>query len=215
MVSIVTPTLGNRPQFLKLCKRYVDRQTVQCEHVIVDDAQEVFPTDLTWRYKKGFERATGEVIIVMEDDDWYHQMYVEWMVARWKANGKPDIFGIADSHYYHVGENLYWHSQHPGRSSMCALLIRKDAKIDFPADSEIWLDLHVCKKLKGVFEVPPFPLVVGIKHGIGQCGGVGHKKNFSLYQKNNNFLRNAIGADIQLYSEIINQSKNVNITYTR
>jgi hypothetical protein len=50
-------------------------------------------------------------------------------------------------------------------------------------------------------------LVVGIKHGIGQCGGVGHRKNFSQYKADPNWLKNNIGADYQKYLHLAKKSQ--------
>ena len=202
MVAAITPTLGKRPEFMELCRHYVARQTVKCEHIVVDTPQHIYPTDLTYRYRIAFERARKKghkVAVVFEDDDWYHPQYVERLLAFWEASGKPDVVGIADSHYYHIGGELYWHSKHEGRSSMCAMLINLESNLNLPDDFEIWLDIHMCRNQKGSYFVPPFPLVVGIKHGIGVCGGVGHNKGFSQYKHDKNWLKNTIGSDFQNY----------------
>jgi hypothetical protein len=211
-IAAITPTLGKRPEFMNLCRNYVERQTVKCEHIIVDDKQILFPTDLTWRYKLGIERAKAigcEVAIIFEDDDWYHPEYAQRLIEFWKQSGRPQVAGIADSHYFHIGFNKYWHSKHPGRSSMCAMLLNLNHDFNLPVLTEIWLDIHLCQKNTGAYFVPPFPLVVGIKHGIGQCGGVGHRKNFAQYIYNTDWLKDHIKEDIKLYKNLSIKSKMV------
>jgi hypothetical protein len=210
MVAAITPTLGKRHDFMQLCREYVRRQTVKCEHIVVDEPQTIFPTDLTYRYKAAIEKAKAKgctVAVVFEDDDWYHPEYVERLLNFWEQSGKPEVVGISDSHYYHIGTNQYWHSVHAGRSSMCAMLLRLDVEFKFPVESEIWLDIHLCKAHQGAYFVPPFPLVVGIKHGIGQCGGVGHRKNFSQYKADPNWLKNNIGNDFEKYIPLARKSQ--------
>jgi hypothetical protein len=210
-VGVLVPTLGNRPNLLEFAKRRISEQTYQPDFIeIVDDSQIVKPTDLTWRYRLGVDRLLSkgaDVIIFWEDDDWYSKNYIETLLREWRNNGHPPIFGIEFSLYYHILAQRYWMSLHPRRASAMSTMVTSAGISDFawPNDSEIWLDIHLWKKIQGV-AVSIRPLVaVGIKHGLGECGGVGHNRAFKKYDgidRNYKYMESIVGEDIEFYKKI-------------
>jgi hypothetical protein len=51
------------------------------------------------------------------------------------------------------------------------------------ADSESFVDLYLWQKLKGASVTVQQPLCIGIKHGIGLCGGGGHVNKWASFNK--------------------------------
>ena len=216
-VGVVIPTRNNRPAFLKQCLEYVKRQTHPiAKTVVVDYDQKTFPNDLAERYQYGFAQVTDcDLVFLIEDDDWYRADYIARMVERWEFHGKPDIYGINDSLYYHIFSQRYWHSVHPGRASAYSTAMRPNAPLNWERLDPLWMDIGIWEQLKGVAEDLPHRISVGIKHGIGDCGGVGHFAGF--YERKDptgisadhdyEQLREWIGADIEFYLQVIRSKK--------
>jgi hypothetical protein len=71
----------------------------------------------------------------------------------------------------------------------------------WPENDFVFLDIPLWHHLKGhLFNAE---LSVGIKHGIGKTGGVGHKDNWVQYSKDNDWaiLRKWIGQDSEFYEQ--------------
>jgi hypothetical protein len=55
-------------------------------------------------------------------------------------------------------------------------LINTNLDVNWCDDNDVFLDLHLWKKHKGITFTPEKPISLGIKHGIGLCGGSGHNR---------------------------------------
>lgn len=209
MIGVLVPTLpGVRPKFLEQCTKYIDRQNVKVKCEIVNDILPALePSDITMRYRLGFERLRDcEIVFLMEDDDFYRADYIETLYKAWIENDKPDLIGYETSIYYHLLNRKWWVSQHPGRASAMASGVRPEALLDFKwgADNDPWFDISLWKQLKGL--ALPFPNEVpclGIKHGFGKHGGVGHNQSFHRYDhqddKGYSYLKSIVGDDLPFY----------------
>jgi len=210
-VAVVTPHHDTRRAvFLDRLRYYMERQTMQPDMwIIVDDEFSTGVTDLTKRVRIGCERAKqqgADVVLIMEDDDWYHSDYIKTMVGWWVSHGRPQIFGIGYTLYFHLAGRV-WHSDHKGRASLMSTLVSVDAleRFTWPADEYVWLDIELWKQLKGRTVEPQRFYSVGIKHGIGLCGGVGHNKGFSKYKPDpawSNLKRHLPASDIEFYKSL-------------
>lgn len=110
-VTLITPT-GDRPEAWALCEKWMARQTRQPDRWLVgDDGEE--PTVFTMgqqvhrvaslpkgskkaRVRRNFAQLLGhcpvsydDVIVSIEDDDWYAPTYIEEMVAALERAGPP------------------------------------------------------------------------------------------------------------------------------
>lgn len=183
-IGIVTPTRGDRPAFLEFCRRQQERQSVQADMIsIVDYPPESNEFDLIPRYRRGFEelfRRGCDVALLWEDDDWYCPEYVRIMVDEWIDAGKPDLFGINETLYYNIRIKMYQWLRHPGRASAMASMATKAVLgINFGQENGVWMDLAMWQEIKNSKAIPmPDGVVIciGIKHGVGRCGGMGHRQ---------------------------------------
>lgn len=194
-VAIVVPTRGDRPDFLDHCKRMIHRQTYSPDEVIFVDYEPKKRNivDLTARYRKGIDIARKRgcnLIFFWEDDDWYDENYLEWMIVNWKNSDKPEVFGINVSYYFNLLSMRGTMFDHLGRSSMfCTALHIHENKwnsLEWPHDEERFLDLWMWRKwTKLARTAVPFPMdkiyTVGIKHGTGMLGGGGHEVSSNIY----------------------------------
>ncbi|MES2397943.1 MAG: hypothetical protein V4549_18165 [Bacteroidota bacterium] len=198
-IGVLVITRGDRPKFLAHSKYLMDQQTIQPDIIeIVDDKPLSDKVDITYRYRIGCERLFkkgADVIIFIEDDDFYRNDYIELMVKNWLENGAPELFGLSTTIYYNLMTNMYTHLSHPGRASMMSTMISKQAKIEWGEDSYAYTDMILWKQLKGVAVKLNETIAIGIKHGIGLCGGGGHTLNwgaYNLHDATKEFLRSNV-----------------------
>ena len=181
-IGVLTPDRGDRPKFLEHAKYLVSVQTLQPDVIeIVDGAPLSNQFDITYRYRTGSQRLFNkgvDVILFLESDDFYSANYIETMVKKWIEKKEPLIFGLANTIYYSLRQKKYSILKHRGRASMMSTMISRDAVINWGEDNYPFTDLTLWNQLKGIAIEDESGLCIGIKHGIGLCGGEAHKRNF-------------------------------------
>lgn len=183
IVTALTVTRGDRPQFLDLQTKMLESQNCNFQHILIDYKPKSKYNDVTERYKLGFEQAFNDLksdfVVVMEDDDYYAPNYISSMVKLWRNSGYPDALGFDNSWYYHLERKEYDNLKHPGRASMFNSCFTKAVLgCDFGDPTDPFLDIRLWKQLQGQSISISDVLCVGIKHGRGMTSGAGHKKNF-------------------------------------
>jgi glycosyltransferase involved in cell wall biosynthesis len=123
-VSCIMPT-ANRPQFLRYAIDYFLQQDyLDSELIILDDGKEssqlFIPENARIRYfykdyeqllgtKRNFccEQANGEIIVHLDDDDWYEK---DWITSQVEAllNSDADITGLCDVDFFLNTSNQHW-----------------------------------------------------------------------------------------------------------
>lgn len=209
-IGILVPDRGDRTEFLRNCRRMIDRQTLQPVEVeIVNDPPRSEAIDIGWRYKIGYQRLQNknlDLIAFIENDDWYHPEYLEIMAKMWEETGKPLLLGTDYTVYYHLKLKKYFTFHHTNRSSAMNTVIRPNIdNIDWGQEFDPYTDMHLWTKIgkefgdRIVFH-PDKHISVGIKHAIGKTGGFAHKfpdddgLDFSARYENddNGFLQSVI-----------------------
>lgn len=207
-IGVLIITRGDRPKFLEQAKKMLANQTLKPNEIcIVDDKPLSDEVDITYRYRIGFERLKDkvDVIILWEDDDFYSPKYIEKMFTAWVDNGKPLLFGIGETIYYHLQLKAFSIIKHDERASAMSTMVSTKLDIDFPKDNETFFDIHLWKNYKGVTFIPKEVINIGIKHGIGKCGGKGHLCNFKYNNDDDNmlFLKNHVTEEsFKFYNEV-------------
>lgn len=184
-VGVIIPDRNDRQKFLEHCKFMLSKQTMQ--PTFIEVVNFVNPTnnfDLTQRVRIGFDRLKNicDCVLIIENDDYYSENYIETMVNTWIELGKPELLGTDYTYYYHVFKKQYRKLVHKGRASLMNTLINTNLNVNWCDNNEVYLDLHIWKKHNGMTFTPEVPIAVGIKHGIGLCGGNGH--NGMQFQEN-------------------------------
>lgn len=212
-VGIIIPDRGDRPEFLKNCLRMLAAQTLQPFVTLIID----FPPtdnniDITKRYRIGYEemRKKGvDVIALWENDDWYAPNYLETMLKKWIEAGMPDIFGTDNTIYYHIKLFALHTMFHVERSSAMSTFIKPGLFFNWCPDDEPYTDMHLWATLKGKVFRPEKLICLGIKHGVGLCGGYSHVTKlhrFTQIDLNKDFLRNNLDeTSFEFYSNYFNQ----------
>lgn len=181
---------------LRMLKSQTFQPTI-IEHV--NDVPLNDDVDITYRYRKGYERLRNkglDVIALWENDDWYAPNYLETMVSEWVKAGKPDLLGTSYTIYYHLKLSAHFTMHHMERSSAMSTLIKPDLEFKWCNDFEPYTDIHLWNPntgLKGMVFVPNTHLCLGMKHDVGKCGSFGHStKKFFRYTEQDadkNFLK--------------------------
>ena len=211
-IGVIIPDRGDRPELFENCLRMVEAQTLKPERIcVMGYTPESDKCDITQRYRRGYNHLCGkdlDIIALMENDDWYSPEYLQTMVDEWIKRGKPDIFGTGYTIYYHLKLGAYFTMYHQDRASAMNTLIKPDLEINWPVDHEPFTDMHLWQNIHGSIFFPDKVISVGMKHGIGLCGGRSHVDKLHRYtQKDEGFLKNTLDPDsYNFYSKFYDKS---------
>ena|SRR5690606_10779692 len=185
----ITPTRGDRPELLQHCKNQVQRMTLKPdEHIIVDFPPTSPDKDLLARLRIGIALAKEhehEFAFVIEDDDSYPADYFQRMY-----DAAFDFIGDDRTMYYSLRDNGYNTEHHKDRASLFTTGFRISALDGFDwnrlAPNKVFIDIALWdyarrKRLKRKFIDSG---AVGIKHGIGLTGGIGHRQRYRTFDTN-------------------------------
>lgn len=189
--GVIIPTRGDRPRFLANCLRQLKHQTIQPDEIaLMDYEPESDEKDITQRYRRGYDQLRGknlDVIFFAEDDEFYSTTYFETMLGAWIDHGKPKLFGLNETIYYHIKLFAYFKFGHDDRSSAMSTMIVPD--LDFPwcLDSEPFTDMYLWYTLRStlqgvIWRNPPQYICIGMKHGVGLTGGDSHTSRLDRYR---------------------------------
>lgn len=174
--AIITPSRGDRPRFLEFCKYQVSKFTIQpAKHYIIDYTPESDKVDISERLQLGVQMAKSDgidLVFVIEDDDSYPTNYIE----RFGETKDHHFFGAEYSIYYNIKNGTWGYFGHALRSSLFCTGFRVSAMEGFKwPEHTPFLDIAIWKhaELFGKKFIADTG-AIGIKHGIGKCGGRGH-----------------------------------------
>ena len=191
-IAAITPTRGDRPQFVNHCRYLIEQQTVKVDkHYFIDYEPENGDFDLVARVKHGLALAKADKIdfvFIIEDDDFYHNTYIEETLKQVAQNPNKSIFGYHHTIYYNLRLQKAKTLIHLSHSSLflTSFKINSLNNYGWPSDDYINLDSHLwqyacnTEKAKIIHELTR---CIGIKHGVGKCGGNGHKPDFYEYSQ--------------------------------
>jgi hypothetical protein len=192
----ITPDRNDRPEFTEFCKHQLSRMSVKPDHsYFIDYAPVSKGVDLIERFEKGVAQAKADgfdEVFVIENDDYYPVDYFERMQL-----DKYDIIGIPFSHYYHLGNRRHQLMNHPKWSSLYCTGFKMKVLNNFDykckhLDVSIWQHIRAnSRSRKHVYDILP----VGIKHGIGLCGGIGHTMKLKNEDKDMSWLKSNVDSE--------------------
>lgn len=225
-ITAIIPT-GMRPEAYALCERWVKSQTLQPNQIIVIDDGEV-PTEITldatiilperkWRLGDttqkrnlliGLEEASGDILCILEDDDWFSPNYLQYLTVE-LLNPKYDLQAVGElgSRYYNIKHKKFRLLKNRNFSPLSQTIFRKSlipyfkevlTQNDSKFDVNFWRSMHGPRYL-----LPTTTLTVGIKGVPGRPGlGIGHNPADSNWQKDTDKLdqlKRWIGEDVEFY----------------
>lgn len=233
-LTLLTCT-ADRPEAFALCLGYVSRQTVKAhEHIVIDDGvvPVTVPEGVRYFYKPEFRGKgsmtnkvrwalqnniiTGDALVVVEDDDFYHPTYLEWCATQL---AKFDLIGEGRNLYYNVQHRWWFDHGNMQHSSLCATAMTKAVLPQLLREclksSDPWLDDRLwknCRLPKKVFDPHALcrRLSIGIKAMPGLKGyGSGHDKDSGWAIRDHGLtkLRALIGDDAEAYAKFYDPSQ--------
>lgn len=167
------------------------------------------PINFINNLQAAIQLVTGDIVIFMEDDDWYDARHIETLVGQL---ARPDVVAAGDDRqrYYNL-EFRCWRTFTNTGASLCQTGLRRSelfaferilqrcaAKQTYGADTWYWQ----CVIQTGDFNLQRADTVVGIKGLPGQIGlGVGHRPRSGwAHDSDGSVLRQFIGADADVYA---------------
>lgn len=229
-VTLITPT-GGRPEAFALCERWISAQTYKgpMHWIVVDDydpptelhlGQELIRPERLWgpgditqhrNLLLALKRVTDDLVLIIEDDDYYSPEFVDTMVLRLQ---EAPLVGEANARFYNVRERAYHFCSNGHHSSLSQTGFRSELIPDVKGivltgrrfiDMELWQYLSRVGKL-----YPCGNTWVGMKGMPGRPGlGVGHRKLWRTSLAGNapwvndstlGVLRSWIGTNAEAYS---------------
>lgn len=199
MFATITPTRGDRPQFLEFCRHQLSRMTLKPDKsYFIDYPPTDDRKDLIARVKMGvgMARADGfDKVYIVEDDDHYKEDYFE----RMDFNGQ-DFIGCNRSLYYNINNRTYEYLHHPNHSSLYCTGFKISALTGFnwPEPQAVFLDLRLwrhAKRQNKKMLLHHDPIGVSIKHNIGLVGGSGHRRELMRKDPDLEFLKSQVDAE--------------------
>lgn len=186
--ATITPDRGDRKPLMDFCKYQISRFEVKPDKsYFIDYPPRTEKIDIVPRFLEGIERAKEDgfdLVFVLESDDYYDSTYFNHIPD-------ADFIGEANSIYYNLRNKTYQNFSHPGRSSLFTTGFKISALKGFkPTATERFLDISLWKfafdnKKETAFRETG---AIGIKHGIGLCGGKGHQMRLKHTDNNLEWL---------------------------
>lgn len=198
--ATLTPTRGDRNELLGFVHKRLLSSTPKPGYLLtMCEEPKSEAIDIVPRIREGIEvlKAKGyDFVFIVEDDDFLPENYFN----SWGDLSELDFVGFRDTVYYNLKNRTYQTFDHPERSSLFCTGFRISALENFnwPNDNWPFLDVRLWsyaqqtdKRIKLMKGNP----TLGIKHGIGKCGGKGH---FLLMKHSDNdfsFLRSRVDSE--------------------
>lgn len=211
--AAIIPDRNDRKELTDQCFRQLGRMTVKPDkfyHINFHPESEGY--DLKTRLHRGYLQAKADGmdwIFIIEDDDFYPANYFEKFLP---YMDKYDFIGQATTIYYHLGARVWREQNHVHRSSLFTTAFRVSAmaNFDWAKAAMVFIDLDIWKyaKRKGNCKFIQTG-AIGIKHGIGLCGGIGHRQKNGHWDEDMLWLKDRVDeSSFEFYkglSEKLNQ----------
>jgi len=210
-ITVITLT-GDRNKVFELTRQHILAQTIQSDQwIIVDDGFEPLPErliegadyirrepkkgedfTLIQNIKLAVSQIKGNIILFMEDDDYYAPKYIEIYYNYLK---EYTLVGEGCARYYHVPAQKYTRMSNKRHASLAQTGFRKELLDIFKAsiEEDFHIDIRFWRralKLGYIFfdTEDKLKLHCSLKGLPGRKGiGIGHNKNLKLYQKDKDY----------------------------
>jgi hypothetical protein len=208
---IIIPDRNDRQELTNFCFDQIMRMSIQPDkiyHINHHPQSERF--DLISRVRQGFNMAEADGIdwcFIIENDDYYPANYFERFLPFFESH---DFIGQDTTTYYNLTQKAYKPMSHNYHSSLFCTAFRVSALnlFKWPASTTPFLDIDLWKYARFKRRMFIKTGAVGIKHGIGLCGGNGHKMKMPVQDKDLSWLReNTDELGFQFYKGMVQKLK--------
>jgi glycosyltransferase involved in cell wall biosynthesis len=209
----IIPDRGDRPELTAHCLAQLARMTEKPDAVFhINHKPETERVDLIGRVKRGIAQAKAEgfeYVFIIENDDYYPPFYFERYLAEW---GNADFIGDDSTTYYNLRNQTHRTFLHKHRSSLFTTAFKisalnlfdwNDLNPETPfLDLKIW---EYARHRKRKFVTSG---ALGVKHGVGLCGGKGH--GFKMPNTDPNLVwlkQNVDSGSFEFYNSMVDNLK--------
>lgn len=119
-VSVIIPSLGNRPEMLAEAIASIKAQTIPAHEIIVVDYKDDTYGNQARRINEGIRKSTGDAYVFMGDDDQLMPNFIEVMTKHMES---PMNWDIVTSFFETFGEENGVHG--PNAFPLCSTLVRR------------------------------------------------------------------------------------------
>jgi len=210
-ITVITLT-GDRNKIFEITRQHILAQTIQPDQwIIVDDGFEPLPEKLIkgadyirrepkkgegftliQNMKLAVSQIKGNIILFMEDDDYYAPKYIETYYNYLK---EYTLVGEGCARYYHVSAQKYARMNNKRHASLAQTGFRKEILDIFKVsiEDDFHIDIRFWKKASKFGYVffdteDKLKLHCSLKGLPGRKGiGIGHNKNLKIYQKDKDY----------------------------
>jgi hypothetical protein len=198
--AVIIPDRGDRAELTAFCFRQLNRMTRQPDKVFHINYHPIGEdVDLCERVFEGVERAKAEgidLVFILENDDHYPADYFERF-----GDFNADFFGDDLTFYYNLKNRTFKPIHHEGRSSLFTTGFRISSLGNFQFRGNQFLDLKLWRHANDAALKMKFVHTgaIGMKHGVGLCGGKGHTMKLQYCDTNMNWLRQRVDRESYLF----------------
>lgn len=207
----IIPDRGDRPELTEHCFRQLRRMSVYPDFIHhINDSPIDDQVDLIPRIQKGVHLAAEAGVdwcFIIENDDYYPVNYFERFLPHMERH---DFIGDQLTTYYNLRNNTYQRFSHPYRSSLFTTAFRISAlnNFEWPEYDNVFLDIELWKYARHKRRTFINTGAVGVKHGIGLCGGKGHVMKMKEKDSDLSWLsKNVDERSFQFYKGMIEKLK--------
>lgn len=208
-IGIILPDHGGRDELIKFAFKQIVSQTVKVHQIYhIDPYFHLKPNgsiDLIARLKMAYEMAKNDHVdfLLVWEDDFYPNDYIQRFVPYLNF----DFVGQDYTYYYQLKQRAWARFDHRYRSSLFTTGFKVSAlnNWDWSAlrpdlamvDIKLWE--YAKRRTKAFIDTG----AIGIKHGIGLCGGKGHL--ITMHNKDSEmlWLKDKVSEDaFEFYQEL-------------
>lgn len=208
----IIPDRGDRPELTAHCFKQLRRMSVYPDKVFhiayLPDMCGSF--DLVSRVRHGVADAAEagfDWCFIIENDDYYPANYFDRFAP---YLDRHDFIGDQLTTYYNLKNLTHKTFNHPHRSSLFTTAFRISAlnNFEWPGDENPFLDIEMWKYARFKRRAFINTGAIGIKHGVGLCGGKGHQMNMPNQDQSLDWLSNHVDEmSFQFYKGMIDKLK--------
>lgn len=211
-ITCITPT-GDRAEAFALTRKWMGFQTLKPDQwIVIDDGFVSLPHDLrqgieyvrrepkqgeghtlTKNITEIFSRIKGDMILIIEDDDWYGPNYIYTMYHYLLEH---ELVGEGCARYYHVPSGKYYRVENREHVSFCQTgftrsmlpIFKKSIPGDPYIDMRLWLQYGRGKGFLFFDTSDELHLHCSLKGLVGRKGiGTGHNDKENYYSDDDNY----------------------------
>lgn len=213
---VIIPDRNDRPELTAFCLKQLERMTLKPDEIYHVNSPPPGPGfDLIERVQAGIQSAADDGIdlcFVFENDDNYPANYFERFFPYFE---QYDLFGDEESTYYNLRNLSYKTFRHEHRSSLFTTGFKISAlnHFEWPNPGKPFLDIELWKQGRHKRKKFINTGAVGIKTGLGLCGGKGHWMKFPSNDPELKHLAKLVDAkSLEFYRSLVGKLNGQTIT---